>query len=678
MFKVEIISVDKKLRDSFPKLLKRQLSQSERDNEGMDFEKLCTLVAQAYDDYEQEISISNLACDLASKELGEANKTIRQQCDQYELALSGSNDGLWDWNLQTQEVFYSERWKEMLGYSVDTKMDSINDWLDRIHPDHVQNVKIELEIHLSGKNSRFEYEYKIQDKNGKYIWMLARGKASSDSNGIIVRIAGCQTNINIQKEYQSQLAHAILHDPLTKLPNRTLLNSRLEHFIAKFSRSDTKTIKGGILYIDIDRFKVLNDNLGKSQGDLILNEFSERVQKLLRPEDTFARFEGDEFVILLEDITKIEYAENIAKRVARKLEIPFMIEGEKIYISVSIGIYVITSHNVSADVIIINADIAMSQAKSLGRRRYVIFDKEINFSENNQYKLEKDLHAALEKNELLVVYQPIINLSDYSVSGFEALIRWRHSTLGVISPLQFIPLAEQSGLIRPIGEFVLKTACEQLLKWKKNLSYRGKNKIDIAERLNNLSMSVNISMNQLSDPDTVDRMLDLIKGYALSNFSLHLELTESILSQNIDMCRTHLDKFKERNLKLSIDDFGTGFSSLSYLDSFPFDILKIDRQFVTRMEQDEKTACMISGIIDLSHNLDYKIIAEGIETLQQVTLLRNLNCEFGQGYYFSPPVSAEEAEKFIIKGFAHIQKAINGLEAPDSSSLTMLPHHKIN
>lgn len=661
MTKTELTPYNWPKNQKINELLEKQLRQTKKGDKGCDFEKLFSLINHTYNNYEKKIHQSNQDRDYISQKLIQANEIIQKQCSQYELALTGSNEGLWDWDYLTQTVFYSDRWKEMLGYPRVTPFDTINEWINRIHPDYKDQVQMELNMHLLKLTERFECEYKIKRQDGHYQWMLAQGRASWDKDGNIIRVVGCQSDISQQKEYQSQLSHAILHDPLTGLPNRTLLTTRLDHFVNKISRYKKTYIQGAILYINLDRFKIINENMGHSIGDKILKEFTHRLEKLLRPEDTLARFGGDEFIILLENINHIDIAEDIAHRVSQKLNIPFFIDEEQIFLSASIGICGIFNNKSSGEVILRNANIAMSQAKSLGRRRYFLFNEAIHINSIRQLRMEKDLHLALEKNELFLLYQPIVNLGNDSISGFEALVRWKHPVLGIVSPNQFIPIAEESGLIRPIGEYVLRSACEQLKKWKSLIFHRysSNENPEFQKEMSSLSMSVNLSINQLSDPATVQRLLDVIDEFSFEDFSIKLEITESTLAQNIDLCKSHLEVFKSKHIKLCIDDFGTGFSSLSQLDSFPFDILKIDRNFVSRMESDDKAESMVEGIINLSHNLHYTIIAEGVETLEQLNSLKKMKCEFGQGYFFSPPVTAEEAESLVFKGPSNISQFIN-------------------
>ncbi len=629
---------------SYTKALHCQLTQVTQVSGGIDLEALLGMINKTYLENDREIQMINRAMNLVSQELTNTNKNLEQRAtelraakEQYELAIRGANDGLWDWDLKEKRVFYSPRWKEMLGYDEDEVFDSPEDWLDKIHPDYRRQVRAELDAHLAGHTPRFESEYQMIHVNGEYLWMLARGIALRDDDGQAIRISGSQTDITLRKQNEHKLQHAAFHDSLTGLPNRLLLLNRLEHLIAKAGR--TGSLSGAILFLDLDRFKIINDSLGHIMGDSVLIGVAQRLKSILRPGDTLARLSGDEFVFLLEDIHAIEEAEKVANRIAKKLALPFVFEEESILVSASIGIVGISDKTLTGDLIMRNADLAMYEAKSLGRRRYSIFNQETQFYKVNQLQMEKDLHSALEKKELFLVYQPIVNISNNTIAGFEALIRWQHPTLGIVPPTRFISLAEESGLILPIGEYILETACEQLYKWR--------SKIKKAE---DIEISVNLSINQLSDLANIERLLKIIAKYKFPPHSLKIELTESVLAQNIDLCIQNLEKFKSYNIELCIDDFGTGFSSLSQLNAFPFDIVKVDRCFVSRMASDDKTYRMVAGIINLSHDLTYKVVAEGVETIIELDLLRQLNCDYVQGYYFSMPISAQEAEDLIVMG----------------------------
>ncbi len=639
----EITKVKNK-EGAYSKVLQRQLAQVTQMSGNINLENLLVIVNQTYLDNDREIQMINRAMNLVSQELTNTNKNLEQRAtelraakEQYELAIRGTNDGLWDWDLKEKKVFYSPRWKEMLGYEERDTFDSPDDWLDKIHPNYRRQVRAELDAHLAGHTPRFESEYQMIHVNGEYLWMLARGIALRDDQGQAIRISGSQTDITLRKQNEHKLEHAAFHDSLTGLPNRLLFLNRLEHLIAKVGRS--RALVGAVLFLDLDRFKIINDSLGHMMGDSVLIGVGQRLKSILRPGDTLARLSGDEFVFLLEDIHSLEEAEKIADRIAKKLALPFVFEEESLLVSASIGIVGISDNKLTGDLIMRNADLAMYEAKSLGRRRYSIFNQETQFYKVNQLQMEKDLQAALERKELFLVYQPIVNIANDTIAGFEALVRWQHPTLGTVPPTRFISLAEESGLILPIGEYILETACEQLARWRSEI-----------KKANDIEISVNLSINQLSDLVNIERLLKIITRYNFPPHSLKIELTESVLAQNIDLCSQNLEKFKSHHIELCIDDFGTGFSSLSQLNAFPFDIVKIDRCFVSRMGSDDKTYRMVAGIINLSHDLTYKVIAEGVENIIELDLLRQLNCDYVQGYYFSKPVSAQEAEDLIVKG----------------------------
>jgi len=338
--------------------------------------------------------INNEKKSMVIQELMDENRNLKKQTnelradkDRYELVIRGTNDGLWDWDLKAKKVFYSDRWKEMLGYPEDSLFDTIESWLDKIHPDYKRQVKAELDAHLVGHTPRFESEYQILNSNGEYQWMLARGMALKDADGRTVRISGSQTDISLRKQNENKLEHAAFHDPLTGLPNRVLLLNRLEHLIAKVSR--TGSLVGAILFLDLDRFKVINDSLGHSMGDKVLIGTAQRLRSILRPGDTLARLSGDEFVFLIEDINSIEEAEKIADRIAKKLTSPFMFEEKSIQVSASIGIVDISDNKVTADLVMRHADLAMYEAKSFGRRQYSIFNNEAQVHKINQIQIEK-------------------------------------------------------------------------------------------------------------------------------------------------------------------------------------------------------------------------------------------------------------------------------------------------
>ena len=638
------------MTDNFHSLLQRQIRKATQPDGQLDLTQLLSSISSSYEDNDREIALINNAISLMSEELIHSHRTLstyaidlNKSKEQYELATRGANDGLWDWDLRTGKVFYSARWKEMIGLEESADLSSIDDWFSRIHPDFQSQVRSELDAHLAGLIPRFKSEYQIICANGETHWLLVRGIAQRDDEGNAIRIAGSQSDIEIQKTHERQLEHAAFHDALTTLPNRALFLNRLEHAVKK--RQRVFAPGGAVLFLDLDRFKVINDSLGHAFGDKLLVEVTKRLSSSIRPGDTLARLGGDEFVLLLEDIPNIEKAISTAERIIEDLRVSFTIDGEIVCISASVGIALITNETHSADLIMRQADLAMYAAKSNGKNRYAIYGEKNSFSIGHM-QLEKDLQRALDRKELYLVYQPVMDMQKGCISSFEALVRWDHPEFGLIPPAQFIPVAEESGIINPLGLFVLDKACEQLSAWHRDLPQSA-----------NMGVNVNVSLYQLSLPEITNQLLNIISNYNLPTGSLKLEITESALAKDTEVCLTYLKTLKEYGIELCIDDFGTGFSSLNQLNVLPFDILKIDRSFVNRINMDEKSYRMISGIITLAHSLDFKVVAEGIETAEELAVLKRLKCDFGQGYLFSRPVGPDMASEMIVQGMTFFECA---------------------
>lgn len=430
-----------------------------------------------------------------------------------------------------------------------------------------------------------------------------------------------------RKQMQEKLLHIAFHDALTELPNRLLFVQYLEETLSKAKEEENRLF--AVLFIDCDRFKLVNDSFGHSIGDRLLVAIARRLTSCLRPDDTIARLGGDEFTILLDRLESLESVPQITERILRKLTVPFQIEKEKIFINVSIGIVRNAKEYHDPETILRDADTAMSHAKNLGKGCYQIFQQDMHDFSRNLLQLETDLRIALEQNQLSVAYQPIVCLNTRSITGFEALLRWHHPNRGFISPAEFIPVAEETRLIIPIGLWVLREACRQLRVWQ--------------EQAQNpqLKMSVNISVKQFSQPALIEKIDQIIQEIGLDSSSLKLEITESAIMDNAEVATMILQQFKERQIQLSIDDFGTGYSSLSYLHRFPVDTLKIDRSFTSRIGDNGEHCEIVKAVIALAHSFNMNVIAEGIETAEQMNQLQVLGCEEGQGYFFSKPLSPE-------------------------------------
>ncbi len=558
--------------------------------------------------------------------------------ERYALAAMAANDGLWDWDLNTNEIYFSCRWKSMLGYQENEIGNTPDEWLNRIHPEESERVKAELAAHIEGVTPRFESECQILHKDGTYRWVLSQGIAVKDADDKTYRMVGSQTDISRRKEIEAQLTHDAFHDPLTGLSNRALLIFQLQHAIERAKRR--KDYSFAVLFLDLDRFKVVNDSLGHHIGDQLLIAFVERLVNATRSGDTIARLGGDEFVILLEDIQSVDDAIEIAERIKQRLISPFKINDYDIFTSVSIGIALDTTGSSKPEELLRNADIAMYRAKSLGKARYQVFDPQMHTRAITLLQIENDLRHAIEREEFVVNYQPIVALSTGKFVGFEALLRWHHPERGKVSPVEFIPIAEETGLIVPIGYWILRQACLQLKEWQERFQPNQP-----------LTMSVNISCKQFLESNLIDKIKSILLETKINPACLKLEITESVIMENAENAIKMLLQLKNIGVQIYIDDFGTGYSSLSYLHQFPFDALKIDRSFIDRMSKEREGGEIVQAIINLAENLGVYIVAEGIETKEQNELLQQMgsNKGQGQGFYFSKPLDSKSLEELITE-----------------------------
>jgi diguanylate cyclase (GGDEF)-like protein len=440
-----------------------------------------------------------------------------------------------------------------------------------------------------------------------------------------------------RKRIEEQLSFDALHDGLTKLPNRTLLLDRLNHAIEISKRNADYSFS--VLFIDLDQFKNVNDTLGHSIGDELLINFSERIKKCIRNSDTFARLGGDEFAILLEDHEAGNKAVDVADRIQRNLHEPYLLSGQKFFVTASIGIVNDISENYdSAEAILRDADIAMYRAKELGKARYQIFSTPLRSAMLSRITLESQMRSALAEKSFILHYQPIYTLENNSLIGFEALLRWNHPQLGLLMPADFLSIAESSGLIIEIGNWVLLEACGQMKKW-----------IDQSPRFQDLSISVNLSGKQFVQPDFIDRVKTALHETGLPPKCLHLEITETVLIENQELAIKIFNELHKLDIELQIDDFGSGYSSMGYLQRFPVDTIKIDGTFIKDLEKSNKGAQIVQTMIKMASDLGMKIIAEGIETKTQLLKLRTMSCHYGQGFYLSYPMPIEKIEQLLQK-----------------------------
>ena len=578
------------------------------------------------------VALARISTQLSHKNAQEA---LRESEERYALAARGANDGLWDWNLLTGAVYFSPRWKAMLGFQENEIEDRLEEWLDRIHDADRDRVKQEIDAHQKGLTPHFESEHRLLHKDGGFRWMLSRGLAVHDATGKTLRMAGSQTDITERK----------VSDPLTGLPNRLLFIDRLGRLIRHSKRHKDHLF--AVLFLDLDGFKMINDSLGHLIGDQLLVGVAARLEKCLRSSDTVARLGetftvarlgGDEFTILLDDIKEPADANRAAERLMKALAPPFVLAGKEIFTSISIGIAMSNTAYEEPEDLLRDADTAMYRAKSLGKARFEVFDADMRASVMARLQLETDMRRALERHEFRNVYQPIVALDSGRIVGFEALMRWQHPTRGMIGPEEFIFVAEETGLIRDLGWWSLREACRQMSTWRT----RSKAYLD-------LTMSVNVSAKQLLQPHLVDEMSKLLRETALPPEALKLEITESAVMADPAAAAEMLQHIKSLGVRLAIDDFGTGYSSLSYLHRFPLDTLKIDRSFISGAVDGSEGMEIARTIMPMAKNLRLDVVAEGVETIEQVGLLRRLQCKYAQGYYFSKPLAPEEVPPLLAE-----------------------------
>jgi len=570
-----------------------------------------------------------------------SKEALRQSEERYMLAAKGANDGLWDWGVEADTIYVSARWQAMLGHEEKECIFEPNVWFNQVHPEDIMGVKEAIDKHLMSEASKFEFSYRMQHKDGSYRWMHSRGYSVRDDKGQVYRMAGSQTDITDRKQAEDQLQHDALHDSLTKLPNRTLLNSRLQQAFKYAARNNNYSF--ALMFLDLDRFKFINDSLGHETGDQLLIAVAERLRVCIRDSDTLSRnnaehvvsrLGGDEFTIVLDDIETANTAKLVAERILASLTKPFFLNEHKLCISASIGIALYEPDFKTPEAMLRAADNAMYRAKALGKARYALFDADLSSQLSKKLEIESDLRKALTNNELELHYQPIVCLESGQIVSFESLIRWQHPVRGFIPPLDFIPLAEESGLISSLGLWVLKEACQQLSRWQRSFSA-------------DFCISVNVSSIQLSDTSFIRELEAILTEIQVNAKHLKLELTETVLMDRDETAIATIHALKALGVSLEIDDFGTGFSSLSYLHSFPIDALKIDRSFIFALDTMPESQEIVKTVINLGHNLGLKVIAEGIETPEQKSILRQLGCEIGQGYLFSKPLPPVAAEAFI-------------------------------
>jgi diguanylate cyclase (GGDEF)-like protein/PAS domain S-box-containing protein len=566
-------------------------------------------------------------------ELKSAQRALQLSDERLRLVLQGSSDAPWDWDLLTGSIYYSPRWWEMLGYAPDELATDSELWARLLHPEDRERTLAEFARVLGDTSTSYEIEFRLRHKAGDYVPLLSRGFVLRDVSGTAIRVSGTNTDLTERKAAEAQINQLAFYDPLTLLPNRRLLVEQLRKALSASARDHRG---GALLFIDLDNFKMFNDTLGHDRGDQLLAQVALRLRTAVREADTVARLGGDEFVVMLEHLlprpaeAAIE-AEQIGKKILAALARPYVVAGQEHCTTASIGIALFNDGAQGVDGLLKQADLAMYQAKDMGRNTVRNFDGSMQTAVDERLALENDLRKGLALGELMLYYQPQVSARG-EVTGAEVLLRWQHPVRGLVMPVAFIPVAEANGLIVTLGTWVLRTACAQLAAWQAD------------HALCRLSLSVNVSVRQFREPDFADHVLDIIAQSGADPTKLRLEMTESLLAENIEDIVAKMSRLKLAGISFSLDDFGTGYSSLRYLQRLPLNELKIDRTFVTELLTNPNDSTIARAIISLAEELRLDVIAEGVENDGQRQFLYENGCRAYQGYLFGRPVPLDTFE----------------------------------
>ena len=552
----------------------------------------------------------------------------------YRAVAEGTHDGLFEWDLITNHVDYSVRWKQMLGFAADEPLHQPDTWFNLVDSSDLAQLEADLAMCLAGQTTSLRNQHRMLNAEGEVRWMLCRGELLLDEDGTPLRLIGSLSDTTEFKLAEDKLRHAAEHDKLTDLPNRATLHTRIEQAIRRYHATGGRR-KYALMFLDFDRFKAINDSLGHDAGDQLLIQIADRLRAQVRLADTPARIGGDEFVLLLEELESFDIALRIADRLLDVFDRPFHIDGHEVRSTASIGIVNGSNEYTTADDVIRDADSAMYQAKRRGKARYTVFDQHMKDESHKRLLLERELRTAIGTEDIFMCYQPIFEVGGVSIVGFESLVRWNHPKQGTVRPDHFIHLAEETGLIVPLGEWILRRSCDDLRR------------IQQATGRADLTMNVNLSRRQLVQPGLTDTIQRIVSDAGLTPRQVRLEITESIIMDARSSLTPVLQELRALGFELAMDDFGTGHSSLSCLHLFPIDVLKIDRSFIMSLEQHTEFAAVIQAVVTLAHTLDLCVVAEGIETPEQLKVLQSLRCDRLQGYLFARPMPLPQVIEFV-------------------------------
>ncbi|MBA2504299.1 MAG: EAL domain-containing protein [Pyrinomonadaceae bacterium] len=600
---------------------------------------IIAIVYFTYCTYLKNVEASNAQAEQAERHveaLRESEERFRSAFDYATIGMAlVSPEGRW---LQVNHSLC-----EILGCTEEELLS--DNFQNATHAEDVESVLCNVNKLLEGKIPSYQTQKRYLHKLGHVVWAHLGVSLIRDSQDNSTRLLFQVQDITDRKRAEDQLVHDAFHDALTGLPNRALFMDHLTMAINRSKRNDERLFAA--LFLDLDRFKIINDSLGHMVGDQLLVGIARRLESCLRPCDTVARLGGDEFTILLEDLGDASEAAEVAHRVQQELATPFNLSGHEVFTGASIGIALSTIGYERAEDLLRDADTAMYRAKTLGKKRHEMFDKGMHDHAMSLLQLETDLRRAVERNEFVLQYQPIVSIETQMIHGFEALVRWQHPERGFIPPAEFIPMVEETGLIIPIGQWVLNEACRQMREWQDTFLFSAP-----------LTMSVNLSGKQFTQPDLIEQISRTLRDTGLDPRSLKLEITESMVMENVETTVEMLQQIRALGVELSIDDFGTGYSSLSYLHRFPINTLKIDRSFVSCMNDNSENFEIVRTIITLARSLEMDVVAEGVESRNQLEQLRNLECDYAQGFLLSQPLNVEDAFELLNKVHTYAPPAL--------------------
>ncbi len=550
------------------------------------------------------------------------------------LALTGAGDMIWDWDVSADRVFTSPETEALLGLKRGSLEGPAARWLEVLHPLDRDRFRAVLDSVLEQRRGRLTQDFRLRTPDGHYLWFAIKARPVVGSDGEVVRLVGTLTDVTEFKNAEERLLHDAVHDNLTGLPNRELFLDRLESVLA-FAKADP-TIRPTVIVIDLDRFKQVNDSVGIAVGDSILLTLARRLGRLLKPQDTLARLSGDQFALILLSERESDRIIAFAETLRKGLRAPITFNDREIFLTASIGIALADGQPHRTEEVLKDAELAMFHAKRIGGDRIELFKPSMRARKTDRLTLESELRRALERDEITILYQPIVRLEDRSIAGFEALARWDHPKMGRTSPSEFIAIAEEIGLIVELGMFVLERTARQLSIWQRTVRQRDP-----------IFASVNLSSRQLLRQDLIHDVRTVIARSSVARGTLKLELTESLVMENPEHAAQMLQRIRDLGAGLALDDFGTGHSSLAYLQRFPFDTIKIDQSFV-RANGKGTRPVILRSIIALAHDLGMEVVAEGAETDSDAVELYQLGCEYAQGFYFGEPMSADDARALML------------------------------